>query len=457
MTGRPTILLIPSETRAREFDAKLLLACFGAERGYDCIVGSRMAMHQAVLSMPVGLYIAKDMAQSSAKMLGILRGLGHDVVGWDEESLVYLSEETYLRHRVSAETTRWIRRVFAWGEKDRTMRSRSEAFRGIPVEAVGNPRFDLLRPDLREYYGTEAAEIKRRHGRFVLVNSNFGRLNHLLPSQRLVPSQTDAAAYEAGPQSGLPFGYWQFRERVFNHFREMVPALAEEFPGIQIVLRPHPSEDHAPWRKLAGGRGNVTVTNEGPAIPWLLAAEAVIHNGCTTGLEAYLLGTPVLCFQPITDPNFDLALPNGVSDPAGSLPELLSLTSAILGGHHVPRAENDKRALAGRYIEALDGPLSCERILDAIERHLQDCPPVQPTPLERRTAAWRAWKRSVRKRMNALFPRSKNAAWYTRARFADTRPAELMSRIAIFAALLGRFDGIRVEQIRPNIFRVARR
>ena len=49
-------------------------------------------MHQAIGSLPVGLYIAKDMFRRSAKMLGILRGLGHDVVAWDEESLIYVSE-----------------------------------------------------------------------------------------------------------------------------------------------------------------------------------------------------------------------------------------------------------------------------------------------------------------------------------------------------------------------------
>ena len=56
-----------------------------------------MAIHQAIASLPVGVYIGKDIFRSSAKMLGIMRGLGYDVVAWNEESLVYISEETYLR------------------------------------------------------------------------------------------------------------------------------------------------------------------------------------------------------------------------------------------------------------------------------------------------------------------------------------------------------------------------
>ena len=313
MTVRTTTLLIPSETRTREFDAKLLLACFAAEQGYDCIVGSRMAMHQAIGSLPVGLYIAKDMSRSSARMLGILRGLGHDVVAWDEESLVYVSQETYLRNRVSPETTGWIRHVFAWGEEDRMMKSRAEAFRGIQIEAVGNPRFDLLRPELHAFFADDVADLRHRYGRFILVNSNFGRLNHLLSRQRIVPSAMDAAVANVS-QGELPLEYWQFRERVFDGFKQMIPALADAFPGLRVVIRPHPSEDHGPWLALAAGRSDITVANDNAAAPWLLAAEVVIHNGCTTGLEAYLLDRPVICYQPVIHPLYDLELPNGVGD-----------------------------------------------------------------------------------------------------------------------------------------------
>src|SRR5690606_10316831 len=87
VVARAATLLIPSETRVREFDGKLLLACIAAEQGHECVVGSPMAMHLHIGRLPLGIYIAKDMFCSSARMLRILRGLGHDVVGWDEESL----------------------------------------------------------------------------------------------------------------------------------------------------------------------------------------------------------------------------------------------------------------------------------------------------------------------------------------------------------------------------------
>jgi surface carbohydrate biosynthesis protein len=456
MTARTKTLLIPSETRSREFDAKLLLACFAAEQGYDCIVGSRMAMHQAIASLPIGVYIGKDMFHSSAKMLGIMRGLGHDVVAWDEESLVYISEETYLRKRVAPETTKWIRHVFTWGEADRAMKSRASAFRDIPIEAVGNPRIDLLRPELGAYYADDAAELRNRYGRFILVNSNFGALNHLLPARRIAPSAMDAAAIAAFSQGELPFEYWQFREQVFAAFKQMVPALADALPDHRLVIRPHPSEDHGEWLALAAGHGNITITNENAVAPWLLAAEAVIHNGCTTGMEAYLLGRPVICYQPVTHPLYDLELPNGVSDAVADVQGLIELTTSILSGHQTDRTDARKRQLVRHYIAGIDGPLACERIVESLGKHISQNPLPAPKPAERRTAVWKAWRRSMSKRLKSMNPDSKNSPGYTRKRFADLQPADVVGRVARFSSILGRFDDVRTTKIKQNIYKITR-
>jgi surface carbohydrate biosynthesis protein len=415
-----------------------------------------MAMHQAIESLPVGLYIAKDMFHSSAKMLGILRGLGHDIVAWDEESLVYVSEETYLRKRVSPETTRHIRHVFTWGEADRMMKSRAKAFRGIPVEAVGNPRIDLLRPELGAYFAEDVADLKNRYGQFILVNSNFGALNHLLPARRIVPSAMDAASVAAFSQNDLPLEYWQFREQVFDAFKQLVPALADAFPGYRVVVRPHPSENHGAWLKLAAGRHNITVANDNAVAPWLMAAEAVIHNGCTTGLEAYLLGRPVICFPPVTNPLYDLELPNGVSDPVASIPGLIDLTAAFLNGDRSDSNDEHKRQLVHQHLTGVDGLLACERIIEALGRHISENAMTPPEPVVRHAATRNARRRKWSKRLKSMIPGSKNSASYTRKRFADLRPSDVAERVVKFGAILNRFNDVRAKKIRQNIYRISR-
>ncbi len=51
---------------------------------------------------------------------------------------------------------------------------------------TGNPRFDLLRPELRDYYAPEAARLKKRYGPYLLVNTNFADSNHYMGSDWVI-------------------------------------------------------------------------------------------------------------------------------------------------------------------------------------------------------------------------------------------------------------------------------
>ncbi len=53
-----------------------------------------------------------------------------------------------------------------------------------------------------------------------------------------------------------------------------------------IIVRPHPSENHEKWCEVLPEHEKVIVKHEGNVLPWLMAAQVVIHNSCTTGIEA---------------------------------------------------------------------------------------------------------------------------------------------------------------------------
>ena len=74
-----------------------------------------------------------------------------------------------------------------------------------------------------------------------------------------------------------------FQEANFGKFIPMVRALSQQHRDHRIVIRPHPSESHDPWRRLAAELPNASVVYEGNVAEWLLAAELLIHNNCTTG------------------------------------------------------------------------------------------------------------------------------------------------------------------------------
>ena len=115
MGNSVSTLIIPVESQVRELDAKILLSCVAAERGFPVIMGSRAYAHFELASIPRGVYLAKSMRSLSNTMFRIVRQLGHEIVAWEEEALVHPPADTYFTLRLSPTTIKNVSHVFAWG------------------------------------------------------------------------------------------------------------------------------------------------------------------------------------------------------------------------------------------------------------------------------------------------------------------------------------------------------
>lgn len=457
MTRSRTPLIVPSETQTREFDAKLLLACLATERGFATVVGSRTEIHLRIAELPRGIYLAKDIRHSSRKIFGILDKLGFPIVALDEEALLYYSRERYLASRVCEPVLHHARELFAWGPENAEAWRECPYFHGVPIHATGNPRLDLMRPELRGFFAEEAAALRDRFGRFILINTNFGVLNHFFPNltTMLAPEENGTAAPDAGQdfQAGLA----AHRHKVFRGFVNVVPQLSRAFPDHSIVLRPHPAESHEIWQKAGAGCGNFHVVHEGNVVPWLMAASAVVHNSCTTGFESYLVGTPVIAFRPALSDTFDLSLPNEVSHQAADVDTLIGmLQAAIRGGLSLDTGERDRRrAIAERYASALEGRLAAERIVDRLDQLEAGGSVVRPAALTRARGYMDAMIRRLGKERNARIPGHKNHPDYTRHRFPGIELDEVNRCIDRFRDLLGRFPAAHARRLGENVFEIS--
>ncbi len=140
-------------------------------------------------------------------------------------------------------------------------------------------------------------------------------------------------------------GLRDHKQAVLEDFKKTIPALEREFPHCNIVVRPHPTENQDTYRQIAARCSRVHVTNEGNVVPWLLATKAVVHNGCTTGLEAYVLGVPALSYRATVNETYDhgfYRVPNLLSHQCFDHDHLRSTLSEILSGRLGP-ADGDER------------------------------------------------------------------------------------------------------------------
>jgi len=458
-------LIIPVENQVRELDPKLLLACVAARRGFSSILGFRREMHFNMGDFPRGVYVSKSMTHASDMMFEIMRKLGHTVVAWDEEALVHLPAETYYSRRLSADAMKWVSHFFAWGEDSAELWRQFPQFpHGTPVHVTGNPRCDLLRPEMHGYYEADIRRIKEAFGPFILVNTNFNHVNGFSPVQNLfqpprAPGEPPAfGRAAAGMSREYAEGLQTLKQAVFAAFQEMIPRLAEAFPDHTIVVRPHPTENPDAYHRIAERCPRVRVTNEGNVVPWLLATRALVHNGCTTGVEAYVMGVPAVSYRAHVDETYEngfYRLPNLVSHQAFDLEALQAVLGKILAGELGAADGADRRAAIARYLAARDGQLACERIVEVLAATVQNHSRRPETPLVQQLQG-RLWLtgRTLLKRAKARLPSSHNKPAFQRHRYPQISLDDIRSRIGRFQKLLGDESEPRVEPLHGSFFQI---
>ena len=459
MSATQSTLIIPVENQVRELDGKLLLACAAAERGFRVIIGSLAFVEFLTPFLSRGIYLAKSMTPVGQKMLRLIHGLGHDIVAWDEETLVRYDAPDYPNWRFSAAGFGLLDHLFAWGQDDAELFASYHGYNGAPVHLTGNPRIDLLRPELREYFRPQVDELTRRYGEFILINTNFAFVNHFLPSENLwqgVGKGEDGRGI-ARPGRGMTLEFAQGQaahvQAIFDAFKALLPQLSRRFPDRTIVLRPHPSENHETWREFARAHANVQVIHEGNAVPWLMACKVLLHNGCTTAVEAAVLGQPAVSYQPVSAHLHDYHLPNALSHAAFTPDQVFARVDAILANELRLIDEPQRRRIFARHISAIDGPLACDRVMDVLQS--------QARPGRHRAGkSAQAWAlanaRTALKLATMLRPGHRSSLRYHRQRFPAISAPQIQQRIARLAELLGRFGGIEAEAIAPFTFRISR-
>jgi surface carbohydrate biosynthesis protein len=461
---KPTraVLLIPVENQVRELDAKLLLAVVAARRGFRSIIGPRREMHFHITYFPRGIYLSKSMTAASRMMFQIMSLLGHRVVAWDEEALVHLPAETYYSRRLSAAAMSYVSMFFAWGEDNAAL---WKDFTGLPdpsrIRVTGNPRNDLLRPEVTPYYAAELEGIRRTYGEFVLINTNFNHVNAFSPAQNLFQPPARPGEQErpgrasVGMTAEFAKGFRAHKQAVFEDFQRLIPKIERAFPDLTFVVRPHPTENPDIYHRIAAGCRRVRVTNEGNVVPWLMAAKALIHNGCTTGVEAFAMGIPALSYRASVNDTYDdgfYMLPNRLSLPCFDFDELRRQLGYVLAGP-APSADNGvRRALLDQHLAALNGPLACERIVDAIVE-MEDGPPASMPGIGRQWIAHTlAMGRTLVKRFKDSRPGSYNRPSFQRHRYPPLSPDGILDRIQRFQRILGYSNPLRVTGMRERFF-----
>ncbi len=451
-------LLIPIENQVRELDPKLLLAVCAASAGIKSYIGYRTEMDIIISKFPRSIYLAKSFTQRSDKMFRILSKLGHTICAWDEEALVHYPPDIYFKRRLSPVAASYVSHLFAWGKENEDLfRAYPSLPEGVPIHRVGNPRLDMLRKQFEYYYNDEIAAIKQQHGEFILLNTNFGNVNAHLPIHNLFTSKDENGNYKdmgrgsTGMGREFSEGRARFKQTIYEHFLSLIPYLAESFKNIKIIIRPHPVENKDVYYHLAAQHENVDVVQEGNVIPWIRSASALIHSGCTTGIEAYLSNRPAIAYIPLTDSRYgyDAIIPDQLSHQCTNHSEVANMLDLYLQG--TPPSLDS--SILKKYIEFDPDKLCCSNIIEVIEDILKSENP-ENTLTNNMHGQLLATKRRIVKRLKSLSPNSKYHSSYQQVRFPTLDTQILQAKVDRFAQIINTDIPVVIKQQSPHIFLV---
>ena len=386
MNTQEKYLYLPVEITERELFSKTLIAMETVSRGWSCIIGTKKSLQSSEMSVAGGVVLLKSIIPSESKIINFFRSKGVLVSSLDEEGITHVNMEVITTERYSASTIEMSDVVFLWGDELKNLLLKKYPNHKNKFISTGNPRVDLWRQEFSSLYDSSVQDIKDKYGDYILICSNFGIYNHylgedgylnILKQDMILKSEKDYKFYK---------GVWDFNRIIFEHFIEILPDLSRRYSDINIIVRPHPSENHQAWHDAVNGLDNVEVVFEGSVTPWLIGARAVLHNGCTTGLEAHLLKQPVIAYRPVQSDTMEIDIPNSVSANAFSKEELfkcieLAIKDPDAFEKNFPDISENHEKLK-TIISAIEGPFAYTRIIDQIEKLYGENNKREKTPIE---------------------------------------------------------------------------
>ena len=294
-----TDILIPIETANRELIYKVYLCNHLVLKGYRCYLGRKSYINYLVKNLKEYIYIDKGYHKGvSEKIYEAVKKNDGIIINLDEEGALDLSNYSVLMGRYSKTLFDNADLTFLWGNKQyellkKNMNGKNKVF------VTGHPRFELLKPKFKFLYQDEVNKIKNKYRDFILINTNMGSGNNIR-GDKFVESNYKSRIKNINQ-------IITFDKKKLEAYRSLIINLSQHFDKM-IVLRPHPEEDHAFYLDAFKDIKNIIVVYDGSVVPWILAADIMIHPDCTTAIESLFTGKKSISYLPYNYPK-DLVIP----------------------------------------------------------------------------------------------------------------------------------------------------
>ena len=293
-------IYLPVEVSKRELCSRAFLACSLASKGNKVYVFEHTLFDR--IGWPeAGIYIGKNCFRTeiphSLKYYKKMKRSNVDVWLLDEEGGIFFSKDKSewvraLSNRFDLTALNSSDKVLYWGKWQ------NQAYKSKNIKAdehiTGSPNFDIFQKKYSEIFRDYDLGITGGLKDFILINTRFGLGNSDLGHEFVLNVLPFSDSF-----TELEKIKWIIEEnQLMYSMIEMIINLAERNPNVTFVLRSHPDEDISTYNTLLRKFDNIKINCDGTVDSWIRQSRAVIHNGCSTAIQAFIAEKKVITYAP---------------------------------------------------------------------------------------------------------------------------------------------------------------
>ncbi len=306
------------EIKKRELLSRLTLAALLAEKGFHVFIGERKTLSSIRRIIPKATIVKKSARSNGVKILNDLINSSYKIVNMEEEGVLVGTMNEYIDVSMPPDAVKLPDRHLLWGDKQANHLKNLYPKLKDKFLNVGNPRLHLWKNRYYGFYDILADDIKKEFGEFVLISSNFA----VYTNRRHVKEMYAITGFLEKSENVKI--YEEYLKTVEFLFIEFVKAAKEiSLKGITVIFRPHPSESVSKIREYFSGYENIIVRSDHDVAPWILASKALIHNSCSSGLEAAFMKKNTIAYTPNSVSQYKLNEVDKIAKVAFNVDELL--------------------------------------------------------------------------------------------------------------------------------------
>ena len=272
----------------RDIDGIILLASELAINNVEVFVVPMYDQSFDVVALMPDLIVSNCARSDNYEQLSRYKMMGIKVAILDTEGTPSVGPDEFSLKVKKLNYEKIIDLYCFWGVDQYEAFKRNSVLPKNTLALTGCPRFDFCSHNLKK----TLPETKIQKD-FILINTRFPSIN---PRFTTGIDEERQGIIDAGYTAEWADLYLTDCQNSYEKFIEVIEKLAIKFTNQIFVIRPHTFENSKGYDSLLKF-DNIHVQQEGTSIEWTNAATLLIHQNCTTSVEAVLLNKEVISLE----------------------------------------------------------------------------------------------------------------------------------------------------------------